>query len=458
MFLVISLVSFLTEIGGSNMRVTGLVLSLLFEVIGVTLLVLSRGGRSQTAGVALTAAGVIPLMIFLFVDVRNPSRTISSVGDFTSTATLVLVAAAVLWLVAHLFSPGRHHALYLGAALVAIWLAFTVQIVRQPLQDVTGLFGLGGTSVSKFESVGSSIAIDGEIGPSDLTAETTMVPFGGDFEAQTNETARQFRLLENGEITCEDDTLTEGDPIFWECDGDVPVFTSDLTLSDSTTTFDNSGEFNTDEFDSDPNGDFNQFDDQFDSDFGGDFTSGRGTGLNEVRNPATSAGWTTLFFGALYLLGGFWRDRSRDTRRGTAFYAVSIPLLFLATSLLSDPLGVWGTSLLAIAYGSAAAFLGSNANRRFTAWAGTLAAIGGFVSLIVDIVDGGNQFGMAFLLLGIIAAVAALFLDGKGDPTRPVGSPPDLAPMSAPTSPVVTTEPVTDTDEPAVDPWAPPAP
>lgn len=130
LLLLVSLSLFLSELGGDKQRIGGIVIALLFEVIGVALLVLDRDRRSSTAGVTLTAVGVVPLLVYLFVDVRHPGDTIDSAGSFTSTATGILLVAAGLWLAAYFFGPGRRFAFYLGAALLALWLVSVVQILN----------------------------------------------------------------------------------------------------------------------------------------------------------------------------------------------------------------------------------------------------------------------------------------------------------------------------------------
>lgn len=136
LLLLSSLGLFLTEITGDQQRLGGVAVSLLFEGIGVALLLLNRDQRTATAGVALTAIGIVPLLIYLFVDVRNPDRTINDVSSFTSTTTLILLIAASLWLVAYFAGPGRRYGFYLGAALLALWLVAVVQIVDSPLNQV----------------------------------------------------------------------------------------------------------------------------------------------------------------------------------------------------------------------------------------------------------------------------------------------------------------------------------
>ncbi|MGI8756931.1 MAG: hypothetical protein ACR2MB_13955, partial [Acidimicrobiales bacterium] len=144
--LLASLVAFLIEVNGDHRRIGGIVLSLLFEALGVVVILANRNQRAVTAGVALTAIGLIPLLVYLFVDVNDPGRTIDSVSKFTTTATIVLVVAAVLWLAAYFVGPGRRYGFYLGAALVALWLVAVVQIIDQPLQSLFDPFASASSS------------------------------------------------------------------------------------------------------------------------------------------------------------------------------------------------------------------------------------------------------------------------------------------------------------------------
>ena len=128
-----SLSGFLSELSGERLRIGGLLLSLMFEALGVVLLVVSRGRRSSTAGVTLAALGTIPLVFFTFFDVQNGSTLVGG-EDVALTSTIALLVAAALWFAGHLFGPSRSHVLFLGAALVAVWLAITIQVVDEPAQ------------------------------------------------------------------------------------------------------------------------------------------------------------------------------------------------------------------------------------------------------------------------------------------------------------------------------------
>lgn len=193
LFLLASLALFLSELGGDSRRIGGIVLSLLFEALGVGLLLINRSQRSATAGVALTAIGIIPLLVYLFVDVKNPSRTVDSVSSFTSTATAILVLAALLWLAAYAFGPSRRYGFYLGAALLALWLVSVVQIIDTPLSQAFDPFSpFGRTSFDTGSSSGGSSTFDPS-SPGDPTFDPTTQFPDEDFDPSTD----GFRNPEN---------------------------------------------------------------------------------------------------------------------------------------------------------------------------------------------------------------------------------------------------------------------
>jgi hypothetical protein len=433
LFMALALITFLSEVSGDNVRLAGLALSLAFEVLGVALMVLASGRRPASAGVALTAIGVVPLLVYLFVDVENPSNTFERASDFTTTATLVLLAAAALWLVAHLYGPGRRHALYLGAALVAVWLAVVVQIVREPVQDVESVFGPGEPVVFEgtFDGSGETLNVDSEA---------------------FDERMRQFDLMNAGEVVCEDGELVQGDPSFWECSqGDFPVLTDEAVNSSIGSTGSLQGE---------------------------DFP--------RPSDPTTKIAWTTLAFGAAYLALAGRLDRRGDHRRATAFFAVATPLLYLAVITLGAPLNLWLQTGLALVLAVAAVRLATRTDRRFTAWAATLGAFLATTALVVDQFDDTNlALGGVFLALGVLVAVAAFALEGglgpfggrtplgpapvdDGPPTVEAEAPASVSAATLPSAPVdpTTAEATTPASVPAglptfeppePSPWAPPA-
>ncbi|MBX3312957.1 MAG: hypothetical protein KF906_01445 [Actinobacteria bacterium] len=154
--LIFSLDALLAELDGDNRRATGIALALGFEVIGLAVVWLAKGRRMASAGLGLSAVGLVPLVGQLFIDPADPS--FDTTGDFTTTMSGVLAVLALLWLVAYVFGPGRRYALYLGAALLALWLLAVVQVVDEPLgalsdsfESSTQEFFPSGTSDGTFE-------------------------------------------------------------------------------------------------------------------------------------------------------------------------------------------------------------------------------------------------------------------------------------------------------------------
>lgn len=341
LFLLFSLTAFLSEVGGTNQRAVGVVLALLFEGVGVGLLLLGRNGRAATAGVTLTALGLVPLLVYLFVDVRNPGRTINDVGSFTSTATLILIIAAGLWLTAYLVGPGRRYGFYLGAALLAIWLVAVVQIVDAPLSQIFGRAG----------------------------AYTSVGPASPSFDDPFQDPGR----------------------------------------------------------------------DSF------DVLPGPSTSSDGPENPSTKLGIVSLLFGGAYLAGVGWRDRRGDRRQGTVFAAVAIPILTVAVIFLASPLDTTGSAFLAMALGAGAVWFGTSAERRFTSWYGTFAAVVATVVLVDQAVgESARLSGLILLVLGVAVALVAMRVTDSPGPATTAGEvpTPTVPPWSGP---------------PGTSPWSGPA-
>src|SRR5882724_10788677 len=66
--LVIGFVELLGELPDSHNRAWGIVASIAFEVVGLLLLTIGRHRASVTTGVAATALGALPLVVYAFVD------------------------------------------------------------------------------------------------------------------------------------------------------------------------------------------------------------------------------------------------------------------------------------------------------------------------------------------------------------------------------------------------------
>ena len=356
--LVMSLFWFIAALDNDNRRWPGLAVSVLFQVGGVALVLLHRSRRAETAGITLTAVGVVPILIHLFVDVEDPSNTVDSVSDFTQTATLVLLVAAAAWLAAYFFGPSRRYGIYLGAALVAMWLVAVVQIVDQPINEVV-----------------------------DLTAQET------------------FTVIEPAE------------------DSFGTVY-EEPYASDS----------------------FGQFESEDDEELS------FGEAYPEVDEPSGEIGTASLVFGGAYLAAAAWRDRRGDLRQGTVLFAVAVPILTLATFLLSGPLGTEGAAVLGIALGLVGVWLGIPQARRFTSWYGAVGVAVG-VWVLVASAAGENEATNAAVLLvvGVGIALLAGVLGSPDDGPRPAtGGGPGGTGSSAPTA-------AGSWQTPGPSPWAAPA-
>jgi hypothetical protein len=130
----LSLTVFLGALEGDNRRVMGIVLSLAFEVVGLAIVWLAKGRRMASAGLGLSAIGIVPLVTQVFFDPSGSN--FESASDFTSTVTVTVGVLGILWLIAYFLGPGRRYALYLGAALFAFWLAAIIQIFDGPLSNI----------------------------------------------------------------------------------------------------------------------------------------------------------------------------------------------------------------------------------------------------------------------------------------------------------------------------------
>jgi hypothetical protein len=495
--LLVSLAGFLTELDGEGLRLGGLGLSLVFEALGVVLLVVNRGRRSHTAGVALAALGVVPLVFFTFFDLRSGSTLVGG-DDYTLTASIALLVTAVLWFAGHRFGPSSSHVLFLGGALVAIWLAVTIQAVDEGLQPTEDRYGrsvrllpTSATEEVRFPDMSLRNRIEGERymagevtcdagelvsgdagywsceGPWPYpdhlfdsneflalqeeygVSEDDLDRYGPYDSVEVGLRLQEFRRYDRGEVECVDGEPT-GSSNVWVCDGDdlelrpLNSAWSAFEVPGSSEGFDPlaPGSIETDPFGSDDPFGFES--DPFDEyPFEDDPFSEGGFGespylpeplirVQPLGGSGERFGWSTLFFGLAYLGGGALLDRRGDHRRATAFFAVASPLAYvgIAASGLDE---VWAYGLAFLVVGVIAAKLGADQDRRFTAWSGTLAATAGTVYVVFDVLGGnpsGTAVGLSLLVVGLAAAVGAHLLDQRY--ARPAsGTPTPGAPVAA---------------------------
>lgn len=492
-----SLSGFLSELSGERLRVGGLGLSLIFEAIGVVLLVLGQNRRSYTAGVVLAALGVIPLVFFTFFDVRNQTALVGG-DDITLSASVALLVAAGVWLAGHVFGPSRSHVLFLGAALVAVWLAVTIQVVDESAQPdyenfqrpAPALVPHGArlapanvrTTVPD-EDPGLRISIEGErymagevlcdsgelqFGnadywscegpwpyPSELEDSNEFLALEGEFNVNEDdldlygpydsdevyERLDEFERYDRGLVTCIDE-VPSGSEDVWFCEsGELglwpleqkwsqfsgPGSEGSFDFDDGSSQFDDEFQFDDDEF---------QFDDDYYYSEGDPFEAASFPFGFSVIDASHRFGWVTLVFGLLYMGGGAFFDRRGDSRRGTAFFAVASPLAYLGTTM-ADLEEMWAFGLVFALVGTLAAKLGTDHDRRFTAWSGTLVASIGLIYMVADMLGGepsGTALGIALLVVGLAMAAGARLLDGDAeDGIAPVQ--PQPAPLPSPAAP-----------------------
>jgi len=165
-----SLLIFIGELPDKHQRIPGLLLSLAFEAIGVVALFVWRRRPTVALGVVVSALGVLPVLVFTFIDPNRPNIAFGSFSRGKGTLTGILVLAAAAWLAAYLLSPGRRAALYLGVALLAVWLVLLLQLATSALERYTG----EATTFSPFEpSMGPGFNSGGRSGFSSAVSNTS---------------------------------------------------------------------------------------------------------------------------------------------------------------------------------------------------------------------------------------------------------------------------------------------
>ena len=102
---------------------TGIIaLSLLFVVIGVAITWVARSQRALAGGVAISALAVVPLFNALFQDPQDVLDALGDIGKYRNIQMGVLACLAAVWLLSYALGPGKRHAFFLGAGILALWL------------------------------------------------------------------------------------------------------------------------------------------------------------------------------------------------------------------------------------------------------------------------------------------------------------------------------------------------
>jgi hypothetical protein len=144
----------LGELDGYDQRMVGLAISTTFLVLGVAITTINRSTRAASAGVAISALAVIPMVVFLWANADVFGQL--SEGDVGANpwdgvrgvVTLMLGTSAVVWLAGYLLGPGRRYGFYLSAAMLALWL---IPMFHIQISAVQGTFTAFETS-STFET------------------------------------------------------------------------------------------------------------------------------------------------------------------------------------------------------------------------------------------------------------------------------------------------------------------
>ncbi|MCB0963845.1 MAG: hypothetical protein KDA98_11190, partial [Acidimicrobiales bacterium] len=151
-----------------------ILVSLIFEVLGIGLVLLNRSRRSAAGGVALSLLAALPLVNAVVTDPSDPLAAFDSVSSYRNQQLTILVLLAAVWLALYAFGPGRRYGAYLGGALLALWSIpmtwFSLSAVDDAFSALTGLggfdpfgsSGLGdplGSGLDDLASTGDSTAL-----------------------------------------------------------------------------------------------------------------------------------------------------------------------------------------------------------------------------------------------------------------------------------------------------------
>lgn len=121
---------------GEGSQIPGLLITLAVIVTGVALTAHYRNGPLAAAGVAASATALPPFLAFLTYSKGSPP-----------SVDTILIVSCLGWAAGYLVGPGRGHNLYVGAALLGLWLWFievTEHVFSSPTNFPFSDFGLSG--------------------------------------------------------------------------------------------------------------------------------------------------------------------------------------------------------------------------------------------------------------------------------------------------------------------------
>ena len=168
---------------------------------------------------------------------------------------------------------------------------------------------------------------------------------------------------------------------------------------------------------------------------------------------ATTIGGISLLFGAAYYVTAGALDRSGRQGAATPFVVAQTAALAVAVFSLAGDLEETGTGALLVGIGSALLVLGVAGGRRFTAWLGGVALVGGAALLLARAFeDDATAFGVAAIAAGCATvAVAHWLASATGEPGEM-----EPGPSPLPGDPAVGTGVAAVAVDTGPSPWAPP--
>ena len=141
--LVSGLFAILSEPDIASKQATMVAISAAFTAVGAGLVLLNRSRRSAAGGVALAALAVVPLVSSVFQGPDDIRSLFTDPTGYRNTQLAILATLSVVWLVCYRFGPGRRYGLFLGAALVAMWLIPMTYFSTTATADTIGQFSSG---------------------------------------------------------------------------------------------------------------------------------------------------------------------------------------------------------------------------------------------------------------------------------------------------------------------------
>ena len=146
----LGLVALLSEPDIADERGLVILVSAIFEALGIALVVLNRARRAAAGGVALSLLAALPLANALVTDPTDPLSAFGDVSSYRTQQLGILALLTVAWLALHLVGPGRRFGAYLGGALLTLWSIPMTWFSLSAVDDVFSAFG-------GFDPFGSSV-------------------------------------------------------------------------------------------------------------------------------------------------------------------------------------------------------------------------------------------------------------------------------------------------------------